>query len=38
MHVIITNDFTIKSVLIWIISGGLPYLAALLYKLTRGKR
>jgi hypothetical protein len=31
MHVIIRNDFTWKSVWIWIISGLLPYITGMLY-------
>jgi hypothetical protein len=31
MHVIINNDFTYKSIWVWIISGLLPYLTGILY-------
>jgi hypothetical protein len=31
MHIIINKDFSYKSVLIWIISGLLPYLVGLVY-------
>jgi len=31
MHVIIKKDFTYKSIMIWVISGLLPYLTGLLY-------
>jgi len=31
MHVVISNDFTYKSILIWIISAIVPYIAAILY-------
>ncbi len=37
MHVIISNDFTYKSVLIWIISGMLPYITGLVYMMTKKK-
>jgi hypothetical protein len=37
LHVIITKDFTYKSILIWIISGGLPYVAGLVYSKTHRK-
>jgi hypothetical protein len=37
MHVIIKNDFTYKSILIWIISGSLPYLAGFTYMKTKKK-
>jgi len=35
MHVIINHDFTFKSILIWIISALLPYIAGFFYKFTR---
>lgn len=35
MHVIINNDFTMKSVLIWIISGSLPYIVGFIYQKTK---
>jgi peptidoglycan/LPS O-acetylase OafA/YrhL len=35
MHVIIKHDFTSKSVLIWVVSGVMPYVAGGLYSLTR---
>lgn len=35
MHIIINNDFTFKSVLIWIISGSLPYIVGFIYQKTR---
>lgn len=35
MHVIINNDFTFKSVLIWIISGSLPYIVGFIYQKTK---
>lgn len=34
LHVIIKNDFSYKSILIWLIAGLLPYAAALLYLKT----
>ena len=37
MHVIINNDFTYKSVLIWIISGLLPYVTGFIYIKTKKK-
>jgi|GEM_PF-3358628 len=37
MHVIITNDFTYKSILIWVISGLLPYLTGFIYLKTKKK-
>jgi hypothetical protein len=37
MHVIINNDFTYKSILIWFISGSLPYLSGLLYMIIKNK-
>ena len=37
MHVIINKDFSYKSVLIWIISGLLPYLTGLIYLMIRKK-
>ncbi len=37
MHAIINKDFTYKSILIWIISGALPYLAGYLYLKTKKK-
>lgn len=38
MHVIINNDFSLKSVLIWILSGSLPYLSGYIYQKTRKDR
>jgi hypothetical protein len=35
MHVIINNDFTFKSVLIWIISGSVPYIVGFIYQKTK---
>lgn len=35
MHVIINNDFSYKSILIWLISGLLPYITGLLYVVTK---
>jgi hypothetical protein len=35
MHVAINNDFTYKSVLIWFISGSLPYVTGLVYLKTK---
>lgn len=37
MHVIINNDFTYKSIWIWIISGLLPYITGMLYLKTKKK-
>jgi hypothetical protein len=37
MHLIIKHDFTSKSVMIWIVSGVMPYLSCGLYSLTRKK-
>ena len=37
MHVIINNDFTYKSILIWFISGLLPYITGFVYNLTKKK-
>lgn len=37
MHVIITNNFTYKSVLVWIITGVSPYIAGYMYIITRKK-
>jgi hypothetical protein len=37
MHVIINNDFTYKSILIWAISGLLPYLTGFIYMKTKKK-
>jgi hypothetical protein len=37
MHVIISHDFSFKSVLIWIVAGSLPYLTGLIYLKTRRK-
>lgn len=37
MHVIIKNDFTYKSILIWVISGLLPYLTGLIYNKIKKK-
>jgi SAM-dependent methyltransferase len=31
MHVVVNNDFTYKSILIWIITGLLPYISGFLY-------
>ena len=38
MHVIINNNFTYKSILIWIISGLLPYISGYLYMKINIKR
>jgi hypothetical protein len=38
MHVMIRHDFTLKSVLIWLIAGIFPYLAAMIYKGTSKNR
>jgi hypothetical protein len=35
MHVIIHHDFTYKAILIWIISGTLPYISGFLFMRTR---
>lgn len=35
MHVFINNDFSFKSVLIWIISGSLPYIVGFIYQKTK---
>ena len=37
MHVIVKNDFNYKSILIWIISGSLPYIAGSIYIKTKKK-
>ena len=37
MHMIINNDFTYKSILIWVISGLLPYLTGFIYMNTKKK-
>ena len=37
MHMIINNDFTYKSILIWVISGLLPYLTGFFYMKTKKK-
>jgi hypothetical protein len=37
MHVIINNDFSCKSILIWIISGLLPYITGFVYMKTKKK-
>jgi len=37
MHVVVNNDFTYKSILIWIISGSLPYITGILYLKTSKK-
>ncbi|MGD0581509.1 MAG: hypothetical protein ABR974_01035 [Bacteroidales bacterium] len=37
MHVIITNDFTYKSVLVWLITGVSPYVAGFIYIKTKKK-
>ena len=37
MHVIIKHNFTSKSVLIWIVSGVMPYMSGGLYSITRKK-
>jgi hypothetical protein len=34
MHVIINNDFSYKSILIWCISGLLPYVTGFIYQKT----
>lgn len=36
-HVIINNDFTYKSVLVWVITGLLPYAAGFTYIKTKKK-
>jgi hypothetical protein len=38
MHIVIQNDFTYRSVMIWIVTGSLPYFAAFLYQKTRKKQ
>jgi hypothetical protein len=38
MHVLIRNDFTLKSVMIWLIVGIFPYLAGAIYKNISGKK
>jgi hypothetical protein len=35
MHVIINNDFSYKSILIWFISGLLPYITGFVYTITK---
>jgi hypothetical protein len=35
MHVIIKNDFTYKSVLVWVITAVLPYAAGFVYNKTK---
>jgi hypothetical protein len=37
MHVIIKNDFTYKSVLVWVITGVSPYIAGYIYIKTKKK-
>jgi hypothetical protein len=37
MHVIIKNDFTYKSILIWVITAILPYAAGFIYIKTKKK-
>jgi hypothetical protein len=37
MHVIINNDFSYKSILIWLISGLLPYITGFFYIMTKKK-
>ena len=37
MHVIINRDFSYKSILIWLISGLLPYITGFLYMKTKKK-
>ena len=37
MHLIIKHDFTYKSILIWLISGSLPYISGFLYMKTKKK-
>jgi len=37
MHMIINNDFTYKSILIWVISGLLPYLTGFFYMKKKKK-
>jgi hypothetical protein len=34
-HVIIKNDFTYKSILVWVITGVMPYIAAFIYIKTK---
>ena len=38
MHVVISNDFTYKSILIWIISAIVPYIAGVLYLVVRPRK
>lgn len=35
MHVLILNDFSYKQIMILVLSGVLPYLSGMVYKLTR---
>ncbi len=35
MHVLILNDFSYKQIMILVLSGALPYLSGIVYKLTR---
>ncbi len=35
MHVLINNDFSYKSVMIWLISGLLPYITGFIYLKTK---
>ena len=37
MRVIINNDFSYKSILIWFISGLLPYITGFVYTITKKK-
>ena len=37
MHVIVNNDFSYKSILIWFISGLLPYITGFVYTMTKKK-
>jgi hypothetical protein len=37
MHVIINNDFSYKSILIWLISGLLPYITGFVYIMIKKK-
>jgi hypothetical protein len=36
-HMIIKKDFNYKSVLIWLVSAGMPYLGGFIYSLTKRK-
>jgi hypothetical protein len=37
MHVVINNDFTYRSILVWVITGALPYAAGFVYNKTKKK-